>query len=152
MELDNDISRKNGLNPDDEYIEKLKIFSGIIYNEKPVFGSKQKSKSIYKGNLIFLVGKNTCSASEAMVINSKKLFKNVFTVGTNTNGMINFWNADFFRLKNSGILMQISERQLFLEYEVIEGKGILPDYVVSGNLEETIGFITKDKKILKGKQ
>jgi len=78
---------------------------------------------------------------------SKDLFNKVYTVGTNTSGCLLFGNVFTYGLKNSGILMGVCQNRWGYDDVFEEGRGIMPDYVVSGSFEDTIRFLTKDKKI-----
>lgn len=120
---------------------------GISYEE-----SSQKNKrkeGQFKGNIIFLTSKNTASSAEDIIIHTKRIFDNVFIVGTNTMGCLKNANCCISKLKKSGIQIQTGSAQWINEFAIEEGVGFMPDYIVKGNLEDTIGFITKDKKIAK---
>lgn len=137
---------ENGL--DSEPIESLmEKPMGISYEENQNNNKRKEGK--FTGNIIFLTSKNTASSAEDIIIDAKMLFDNVFLIGTNTMGCIR--NADnyVYRLKNSGIKIQAGSVQWIREFALEEGVGFLPDYIVNGNLEETIRFLTKDKKIAK---
>lgn len=123
-----------------DYVEQAT--KEIDYNYK----SKTENYNTYKGNIIFLTSKVTASASEIMISRAKKLFDNVITVGVNTRGCVAYGNPYIYRLKNSGIVMTVSQLKMS-DYGIIEGIGVMPDYVVSGSVEDSIRYLTKDKKI-----
>lgn len=127
--------------------ELLKVLnsSGITYKEKSTVKIEKKTK--FKGNLIFLTSKKSASCSEDIIMVSKDLFNKVYTVGTNTSGCLLFGNVFTYGLKNSGILMGVCQNRWGYDDVFEEGRGIMPDYVVSGSFEDTIRFLTKDKKI-----
>ncbi len=124
---------------------------GITYlkNSKIVEKKNNKFKTKFKGNLIFLTSKASASCSEDIILYSKKLFDNVYSVGMNTYGAFLYGNILIYRLKNSGLILTIGQKEWFYDNDLEEGTGILPDYVVSGNFEDTIRFLTKDKEISK---
>ena len=124
---------------------------GITYleNSKKIENNKIKFKTKFKGNLIFLTSKDSASCSEEIILFSKKLFDNVYTVGMNTSGAILYGNILYYRLKNSGLILTVAQKEWFYDNGLEEGTGIMPDYVVSGSFENTILFLTKDKKIAK---
>ena len=70
---------------------------------------------------------------------------------TNTCGMVAYNNPLKFRLKNSGIVLNITtgtdsdRRQTTFYKKVIEGRGVFPEYWCSTDEEiiETINFIVK---------
>ncbi|MCF0126616.1 MAG: hypothetical protein HUJ68_12860 [Clostridia bacterium] len=130
----------------DEYIQKL-IYAplGISYKEGKKTISETKAK--FKGNIIFLTSKTSASTSEDIIIISKKLFDNVWTVGTNTSGCVKIINNYLYRLKKSGIVFQVGCMQDENYFMVEEGSGIIPDYLVLNDIEDTVRYITKDKKI-----
>lgn len=141
-----DYYKNNGLDTE-EYESLMKEPIGISYIEKQQDNKRKEGK--FTGNIIFLTSKITASSAEDIIVDSKKLFDNVFIVGTNTMGCLR--NADnyIYGLKNSGIQIQAGSVQWINEFEIEEGVGFIPDYVVNGNLEETIRYLTKDKKIAK---
>ena len=85
--------------------------------------------------------------AKEIILFSKQLFDNVYSVGMNTSGSILYGNIRHYRLKNSGLILTIAQKEWFYDNGLEEGTGIMPDYVVNGKLEETIRFLTKDKKI-----
>lgn len=120
---------------------------GITYQENSKMVGKNKFKTKFKGNLIFLTSKDSASSSEDIILFSKQLFDNVYSVGMNTSGAILYGNIRHYRLKNSGLILIVAQKEWFYDNGPEEGTGIMPDYVVNDNLEETIRFLTKDKKI-----
>jgi hypothetical protein len=124
---------------------------GITYlkDSKQVEKKKNKFKTKFQGNLIFLTSKDSASCSEEIILFSKQLFDNVYTVGMNTFGAILYGNVLNYRLKNSGLILTVAQKEWFYDNDLEEGTGILPDYVVTGNFEDTIRFLTKDKEISK---
>lgn len=129
-------------------IEQQKIINEEVDDEFEKPEKENKNEKKFNGNLIFLTSKNSASCSELMIIISKQLFDKVFVIGTNTNGAVAFANPFQYLHKNSGIIFRVGQLQIE-NYGIEEGTGIMPDYVVSGNLEETIKYLTKDKKIAK---
>ncbi len=124
---------------------------GITYlkNSKIVEKKNNKFKTKFKGNLIFLTSKKSASCSEDIIMASKDLFNKVYTVGTNTSGSLLFGNVFTYGLKNSGIILKVCQTQYFYNDVFEEGRGIMPDYVVSGSFEDTIKFLTNDKEMVK---
>ncbi|SEQ61684.1 Peptidase family S41 [Treponema bryantii] len=129
--------------------ELLKVLnsSGITYKENSTVKIEKKTK--FKGNLIFLTSKKSASCSEDIIMVSKELFNKVYTVGTNTSGSLLFGNVFTYGLKNSGIILKVCQTQYFYNDVFEEGRGIMPDYVVSGSFEDTIKFLTNDKEMVK---
>ncbi len=129
--------------------ELLKVLnsSGITYKGNSTVKIEKKTK--FKGNLIFLTSKKSASCSEDIIMASKDLFNKVYTVGTNTSGSLLFGNVFTYGLKNSGIILKVCQTQYFYNDVFEEGRGIMPDYVVSGSFEDTIKFLTNDKEMVK---
>lgn len=76
-------------------------------------------------------------------------YKNIIMIGTNTYGMVAYNNPLKFKLKNSGIVLNVTtgtdfdRRQTTFYKEFIEGRGFFPEYWYSKDEEiiETINFI-----------
>ena len=127
---------------------------GITYLEtsKKIENNKIKFKTKFKGHLIFLTSKSSASSSEDIILFSKKLFDNVYSVGMNTSGAFLYGYILRYRLKNSGLILSVGQKEWFYDNDLKEGTGIMPDYVVSGSFEDTIKFLTNDKELVKSYQ
>lgn len=135
---------------DNEYkwhIDKGKFDSPWYYNQ-------DFSKKInFRGKIIFLVNHETSSFGELFYDYITKIlgYENIIMIGTNTCGMVTYNNPLKFRLKNSGIVLNLStgtdsdRRQTAFYKKFIEGRGFFPEYWCSKDEEiiETINFITK---------
>ena len=111
------------------------------------FEKSGKKTEKYKGNIIFLTSKTSASCSELMIKCVQKESDNVYVVGTNSMGTLAFANLFLYVLKTSGLRMRVCQLKMNYDYCLEEGSGVIPDYVVSGNLEDAIRYLTKDKKI-----
>ena len=123
----------------------------------PWYYNQDFSKKIkFSGKIIFLVNLETSSFGELFYDYISKIFgyKNIVMIGTNTCGMVAYNNPLKFRLKNSGIVLNITtgtdsdRRQTTFYKKVIEGRGFFPEYWCSTDEEiiETINFIVKKEE------
>lgn len=123
----------------------------------PWYYNQDFSKKIkFSGKIIFLVNLETSSFGELFYDYITKIFgyKNIVMIGTNTCGMVAYNNPLKFRLKNSGIVLNITtgtdsdRRQTTFYKKVIEGRGFFPEYWCSTDEEiiETINFIVKKEE------
>ena len=122
------------------------------YKKQPV--PEYDFKPAYKGNVIILCDFNTASAAELFIAYSY-MFENVYLIGTNTSGTIDFGGVFDYYLPESGIKLHISSAS-FKESGFLQNnphwhgdkKGFYPDYwCTSNSLLPTLVSITKDKKL-----
>ena len=111
---------------------------------------------VYKGKLIILTDTNTASASE-LFISYSYLFENVYLIGTNTSGTIDFGALLDYYLPESNVRMHLASGS-FKENEFLQNnshwhgdtKGFYPDYWCNAaTLLPTLIYITGDKKLKK---
>ena len=110
----------------------------------------------YKGNLIILCDFNSASASELFIAYSY-IFENVYLIGTNSSGTIDFGGVFDYYLPESGIMLHLASGSLknsdFLQKNPHwhgDTKGFYPDYwCTDSSLLPTLVAITKDKKLKK---
>ncbi len=108
----------------------------------------------YKGNVIIVCDFNSASAAELFIAYSY-IFENVYLIGTNTSGTIDFGSMCDYYLPESGIKLHIASESFkesaFLQNNLHwhgDKKGFYPDYWCTNNsLLPTLVFITKDKKL-----
>lgn len=137
---------------DNEY--KWHIDTGMF--DTPWYYNQDFSKKIkFNGKIIFLVNLETSSFGELFYDYITKIFgyQNIIMIGTNTCGMVVYNNPIKFRLKNSGIVLNIAtgtdsdRHQTGFYKKFIEGRGFFPEFWCSKDEEiiETIKFIIKKK-------
>lgn len=125
--------------------------------DSPWYYNQSFSKKIkFNGKIIFLVNLETSSFGELFYDYITKIlgYKNIIMIGTNTCGMVAYNNPLKFKLKNSGIVLNITtgtdfdRRQTTFYKEFIEGRGFFPEYWCSKDEEiiETINFIIKKRE------
>ncbi len=108
----------------------------------------------YKGNLIILCDFNSASASEAFIAYSY-IFENVYLIGTNSSGTIDFGSVFDYYLPESGIILHLAagsyKNSDFLQKNPHwhgDTKGFYPDYwCTDSSLLPTLVAITKDKNL-----
>ena len=136
----------------ENYVE---IDSAYIYN------ASQQPESydftpVYKGKLIIITDSYTASASE-MFISFSYLFENVYLIGSNTSGTIDFAAVWDYYLPESNVKICLAAES-FKENEFLQNnphwhgdtKGFYPDYWCNAfTLLQTLVYITGDKKIKK---
>ncbi len=135
-----------------EFNKRKKILNNK--NLRIIYSEQKKIKERYccpkfKGKLIILSGKNSCSSSEDTVLEAKSLFsetKQYFQIGENTAGCYAYGNVWCYQLKESGIVLHLpSFKNINLE-ECPEGFGVSPDYwSTNEDLIQAIVNITGDK-------
>lgn len=134
-----------------EFNKRKKILDNknlrITYsNQKKVTTKSGNPK--FKGKLIILSGKNTCSSSEDTVLEAKTLFsktKQYFQIGENTAGCYTYGNVWCYQLNNSGIVLHLSSFKNISSEVCPEGFGIAPDYwAVNEDLIQALENITGD--------
>ena len=125
--------------------------------DSPWYYNRSFSKKIkFNGKIIFLVNLETSSFGELFYDYITKIFgyQNIIMIGTNTCGMVVYNNPIKFRLKNSGIVLNIAtgtdsdRHQTGFYKKCIEGRGFFPEFWCSKDEEiiETIKFIIKKGK------
>ena len=111
---------------------------------------------VYKGKLIILCDFMTASASETFIAYSY-IFKNVYLIGTNSSGTIDFGGLYDYYLPESGVMLHIASVS-FKDSDYLQKnshwhgdtKGFYPDYwCTDSSLLPTLVAITKDKKLKK---
>lgn len=111
-------------------------------------------KSYFDGTIIFLIDRNSASASENLVFLAKKILGNekVFVVGENSAGCFTYYDVLCYLLPNSRLSVQLGSKketvlETFSQWHG-EGRGIYPDYWAAGSdLNETIYLITGDDEM-----
>lgn len=86
---------------------------------------------IFKGKLIILSGKNSCSSSEDTLLEAKTLFsrtKQYFQIGENTAGCYAYGNVWCYQLNNSGMTLHLPSFKNINSELCPEGLGVMPDY------------------------
>ncbi len=110
----------------------------------------------YKGKLILICDFNSASASENFIAYSY-IFENVYLIGTNSSGTIDFGGLYDYYLPESGVGLHLASVS-FKESDYLQKnphwhgdtKGFYPDYWCTDNsLLPTLVAITKDKKLKK---
>lgn len=110
----------------------------------------------YKGKLILICDFNSASASENFIAYSY-IFKNVYLLGTNSSGTIDFGGVYDYYLPESGVMLCLASVS-YKESDYLQKnphwhgdtKGFYPDYWCTDNsLLPTLVAITKDKKLKK---
>lgn len=125
--------------------------------DSPWYYNRSFSKKIkFNGKIIFFVNLETSSFGELFYDYITKIFgyQNIIMIGTNTCGMVVYNNPIKFRLKNSGIVLNIAtgtdsdRHQTGFYKKCIEGRGFFPEFWCSKDEEiiETIKFIIKKGK------
>ena len=125
-----------------------KTYSQTLDNKNTKFSSN------FDGKIIFLIDRNTLSASETMVLMAKKIIdpNKVIIIGENSGGCAKYWDTMDYYLPNSGISLTLcSSKNDYLENNPCwygEGVGIYPDYWATGqDLNETIFLVTHDEEM-----
>ena len=104
-------------------------------------------KSAFTGRIFFLIDRNSASASEDIISFTKALFSNqaeVFTVGENSSGCIDFGGVLLYQLPNSKINLLLPQTAFYPFENTIdtwkgEGYGHFPDYwCTDEDMEETL--------------
>ncbi len=123
-------------------------FAQTLENKTTEFSSN------YDGKLVFLIDRNTLSASETMVLIAKKIIgpDKVIVIGENSGGCAKYWDVMDYYLPNTGISISLcSSKNDYLENNPCwygEGAGIFPDYWSTGqDLNETIFLVTQDEEM-----
>lgn len=107
-------------------------------------------KSAFTGNLIIITDRNSFSASEDIVTFSRLLFKNqanVYIIGENSAGCIEFGGLLTYTLHNSSVLLNLSQSAFYPFEEKVsswkgEGLGHYPDaWCTSDDVRETLSLL-----------
>lgn len=106
---------------------------------------------VFKGKLIILSGKNTCSSSEDAIFEAKAIFSKTnqfIQVGENSAGCTAYGNVYCYQLINSGIAVHVPSFKSDNSIECPEGVGLIPDYwSTNKDILKTLEFITNDKEL-----
>lgn len=122
------------------------------YKKQPV--PEYDFEPAFKGNVIILCDFFSASAAELFIAYSY-MFENVYLIGTNTSGTIDFGGVWDYYLPESGIKLHIA-CESFKESGFLQNnphwhgdkKGFYPDFwCTSNSLLPTLVTITKDKKL-----
>lgn len=139
----------------------LKSYKKILENPKKNIYIKKETnlsnlKLFFSGNVIFLIDRNSMSASENTIFIAKKILgsEKVIVVGEKSAGCAEYWDIKNYLLPNSKIAISLGSMNNFHFKDFLqwhgEGVGIYPDYWSIGeDLNETIFFITKDEEMKK---
>jgi len=142
-----------------------KIFSKQVNKRKKILKKRdlkitytakrnKKEKSgipVFKGKLIILSGKNSCSASEDTICMAKDIFSKTnqfYQIGENSAGCYEFGNVWCYQLINSGIALHLSEFKNTFTEKCPEGWGVAPDYwATNDDLVKAIVNVTGDQEL-----
>ncbi len=122
------------------------------YKNQPI--PEYNFEPAYKGNVIILCDAFSASAAELFIAYSY-MFENVYLIGTNTSGTIDFGGVWDYYLPESGIKLRLATES-FKESAFLQNnphwhgdkKGFYPDYwCTSNSILPTLISITKDKKL-----
>ncbi|MCX8057917.1 MAG: S41 family peptidase [Spirochaetes bacterium] len=113
-------------------IEEKQFSFDIIDNKKYRLENKEND------NYIFIIQNYNTSSAAEVFIKVLKTFKNVFLIGTNSKGVMNFADPALIYLRNSKIIFYIGTKIIDhdLPYNP-EGIGILPDI---WTIEESLNY------------
>ena len=116
--------------------------------------SPENIRCFYDGRIIILVDRHSASASEEAVFLAKKTAgkDNVFVVGENSAGCLEYVNVINYALPNSGIYVNLGSKKITSLNEELgwhgEGSGIYPDFWSLGkDLNDMIFMITHDEEL-----
>lgn len=137
-----------------EFAQRKKILDNrnlrITYSEQ----KKVKPKSgtpRFKGRLIILSGKNTCSSSELAIFEARTIFSKTnqfFQIGENTGGCYAYGNVWCYQLNNSGIALHLPSIIIPFSDKCPEGLGMIPDYwATNDDILKAVVNITCDEEL-----
>ena len=111
-------------------------------------------KMFFNGNIIFIIDRNSMSASENTVFMAKKMLgeDKVKIIGEKSAGCAEYWDIMNYLLPNSkmSVLLGSRRNEYLQDFSQWHGDcyGIYPDYWSIGNdLNETIFLVTKDNEM-----
>lgn len=154
--IDSELVREAGLQLAEEnpaykqYVEYDSIYDYQIANPRKTYDFKPA----YKGNIIIIIDFHSASASELFIAYSY-MFDNVYLVGTNSSGTIDFGDLLDYYLPESDVKLHLAARS-FKDSDFLQKnphwhgdtKGFYPDYwCTDSSLLPTLVAITKDKKL-----
>lgn len=126
----------------------------IIYHNKDIDFSKavKNTESAYTGKIILLTDTATASAAEETVLLFRSLYSDtdqLYVIGENTLGGLEYGNSLTYYLPNSGITVNIPSTQLIVkDTQFTDGIGFYPDYWSTGeDITATVQAITGDHLI-----
>lgn len=129
----------------------LKTPEKLVYSRKCDFS--KEIKTFFNGKVIFLMDRNSYSASELSPLAAKRILGNkVKIIGENSAGCIQYGSIYTYLLPNSGISISLGNKKntLLNHFENWHGEqyGIFPDYWSLGcDLNETIFLETNDSEM-----
>ena len=137
-----------------EFSKRKKILNNknlrITYSEQKKVKPKSGTPK-FKGKLIILSGKNTCSSSELAVFETRSIFSKTnhfFQVGENTAGCYAYGNVWCYQLNNSGIALHLPSFISPFSETCPEGLGIMPDYwATNEDIVQALMNITGDVEL-----
>ena len=137
-----------------EFNKRKKILNNknlrITYSDQKKVTVKS-TNPVFKGKLIILSGKNTCSSSEDTILEAKALFsetKQYFQIGENTAGCYTYGNVWCYQLNNSGIALHLPSFKNINSEACPEGLGIAPDYwAINEDILKVLVNITDDDEL-----
>ena len=137
-----------------EFAKRKKILNNknlrITYTEQKKIKPKSGSPK-FKGNLIILSGKNTCSSSELAIFEARNIFSKTnqfFQIGENTAGCFGYGNVWCYQLINSGITLHLASYIHPYAAKCPEGWGVAPDYwATNDDLVKAIVNVTGDQEL-----
>ncbi len=133
------------------YEKSLKSSQKQIFKQQCDFS--KEIKTYFNGKVIFLLDRNSYSASELSPLFAKRILgENVKIIGENSAGCIQFGDVLPYQLPNSRIAISLSSAKntLLNYFENWHGEqyGIYPDYWALGcDLNETIFLETNDSEM-----
>lgn len=137
-----------------EFNKRKKILNNrnlrITYSDQKKVKPKSGTPK-FKGKLVVLSGKNTCSSSELAVFEAKSIFSKTnqfFQVGENTAGCYAYGNVWCYQLNNSGIALHLPSFITPFSESCPEGLGIMPDYwATNEDIVQAVVNITGDVEL-----
>ncbi len=125
-----DLEKEEGAS--EEEIKKLKEeyskMLGQIDTQKPAASRYYLDKPKFKGDVYFLIGRNTFS-SAVMLSSTVKDYKIGYLIGEETGGLAtNYGDIYRFKLPNTGLNTIVSHKYFVRPNGLDTGRGVIPDY------------------------
>ena len=149
---------KNVFSQDKFWLNEIKKRSKILdnrnlrikYSEQKVVMAKSGSPK-FKGKMIILTGKNTCSSGELAILEAKIIFSKTnqfFQIGENSGGCYAYGNVWCYQLINSGIALHLACFRSPFSENCPEGLGFIPGYwATNDDILKAIVNVTGDEEL-----
>lgn len=149
---------KNVFSQDKFWLNEIKKRSKILdnrnlrikYSEQEVVMAKSGSPK-FKGKMIILTGKNTCSSGELAILEAKNIFSKTnqfFQIGENSGGCYAYGNVWCYQLINSGIALHLACFRSPFSENCPEGLGFIPGYwATNDDILKAIVNVTGDEEL-----